>query len=30
MSYVYINIHEYLKYKIRIFNHYSQMAMSQL
>ena len=30
ISYVYINIHEYLNEIIRIFNHFSQMALSQL
>ena len=29
-SYVYININEYLNDIIRIFNHFSQMALSQL
>ena len=28
ISYVYINIHEYLNEIIRIFNHFSQMALS--
>ena len=30
ISYVYISIHEYLNEIIRIFNHFSQMALSQL
>ena len=30
ISYAFIHIHEYLKYKIRIFYHFDQMAMSQL
>ena len=29
-SYAFILIHEYLNYKIRIFYHFDQMAMSQL
>ena len=29
-SYAFIHIHEYLNYKIRIFYHFDQMAMSQL
>ena len=29
ISYVYINIHEYLNEIIRIFNHFSQVALSQ-
>ena len=27
---LYINIHEYLNTIIRVFNHFGQMAMSQL
>ena len=30
ISYVFINIHEYLNEIIRIFYHFDQMAMSQL
>ena len=30
VSYVYINIHEYLNLIISIFNHFSEMIMSQL
>ena len=30
ISYDYINIHEYLNEIIHIFNHFSQMALSQL
>ena len=30
ISYAFIHIHEYLNYKIRIFYHFDQMAMSQL
>ena len=30
VSYAFIHIHEYLNYKIRIFYHFDQMAMSQL
>ena len=30
ISYAFIHIHEYLNYKIRIFYHFDQMAMSKL
>ena len=30
ISYAFIHIHEYSNYKIRIFYHFDQMAMSQL